>query len=143
MLTNGSQQGLGLGVQNVLDASECIIVEDPSYLAALGSFIFMMRTLKQYPFTSDQVFLIWWLMTVVLGVGFLPLTQVLFDAFTDKGWLFSKAIGIAVAGFLVWAGVCAGFLKFNTTICIAVTVAAIHSVGLLPEMQGEDQHSSG
>lgn len=74
--------------------------------------------------SDNQVFLIWWLMTVVLGVGFLPLTQVLFDAFTDKGWLFSKAIGIAVAGFLVWAGVCAGFLKFNTTICIAVTVAA-------------------
>lgn len=74
---------------------------------------------------DNQVFLIWWLMTIVLGVGFLPLTQVLFASFTDKGWLFSKAIGIAVSGFLVWAFVCAGILKFNTLTCMIVTAIAI------------------
>ncbi|MDD3278362.1 MAG: DUF2298 domain-containing protein [Lachnospiraceae bacterium] len=75
--------------------------------------------------SDNQVFLIWWLMTLVLGTGFLPLTQVLFSSFTDKGWIFSKAIGIAISGFLTWALVCAGILKFHTTICIIVTAVAI------------------
>lgn len=38
MLTNGSQQGLDLVCKTFLDANDCIVVEDPSYLAALGLF---------------------------------------------------------------------------------------------------------
>jgi len=38
MLTNGSQQGLDLVCKTFLDARDCIVVEDPSYLAALGLF---------------------------------------------------------------------------------------------------------
>ncbi len=38
MLTNGSQQGLDLVCKTFLDAGDCIVVEDPSYLAALGLF---------------------------------------------------------------------------------------------------------
>lgn len=38
MLTNGSQQGLDLVCKTFLDAGDCIVVENPSYLAALGLF---------------------------------------------------------------------------------------------------------
>jgi 2-aminoadipate transaminase len=38
MLSNGSQQGLDLVCKTFLDAGDCIVVEDPSYLAALGLF---------------------------------------------------------------------------------------------------------
>ena len=38
MLSNGSQQGLDLVCKTFLDVGDCIVVEDPSYLAALGLF---------------------------------------------------------------------------------------------------------
>ena len=46
-------------------------------------------------------FLMWWLTLLVLGIGFMPLTMVVFRKFKDKGWLFSKTIGLAISGWLM------------------------------------------
>ena len=74
---------------------------------------------------DNVVFLKWWLMILALGVGFLPLTSRLFAGFEDKGWLFSKAIGMAVSGFLVWALVCAGILKFTAVTCLVTVIVCL------------------
>lgn len=74
---------------------------------------------------DNAVFLKWWLVILALGIGFLPLTSQLFAGFEDRGWLFSKAIGVAVSGFLVWALVCIGVLKFNTVTTVIVTVVSV------------------
>lgn len=42
---------------------------------------------------SDNVpFLKWWLMVLALGIGFYPLTYLLFSSLEDRGWIFSKVI---------------------------------------------------
>lgn len=55
MLTNGSQQGLDLVCKTFLDTRDCIIVEDPSYLAALGLFHLYDADIKSVPLDADGV----------------------------------------------------------------------------------------
>lgn len=43
-----------------------------------------------------------WAMVEVLGFLFLPLTATVFHNLPDRGWAFSKAIGLAVLAFCVW-----------------------------------------
>ncbi|MGN0314800.1 MAG: DUF2298 domain-containing protein [Fusicatenibacter sp.] len=72
---------------------------------------------------SDNVpFLKWWLMAMILGIGFFPVTAVLFSTFRDRGWLFSKVFGIAVSGFVVFALTSAGLTRFTAMTCILTTV---------------------
>ena len=46
--------------------------------------------------TDNVSFLKWWLMTLVLGIGFYPAAAALFPRFHDRGWMFSKVLGIVV-----------------------------------------------
>ena len=39
---------------------------------------------------------------LLLGIGFLPMTSRLFRSFSDRGWLFSKALGLFLAGWVFW-----------------------------------------
>lgn len=55
MLTNGSQQGLDLVCKTFLNAGECVIVEDPSYLAALGLFHLYDANIKAVPLNPEGV----------------------------------------------------------------------------------------
>lgn len=66
-------------------------------------------------------FLLWWLTLLVLGVGFMPLTMVMFCRFKDKGWLFSKTIGLAVSGWLMWYLASCHLLTFSVANCYLVT----------------------
>ncbi len=66
-------------------------------------------------------FLMWWLTLLVLGIGFMPLTMVIFRRFKDKGWLFSKTIGLAVSGWLMWYLASCHILKYTITNCYLVT----------------------
>ncbi|HET8845753.1 MAG TPA: DUF2298 domain-containing protein, partial [Ktedonobacteraceae bacterium] len=43
-----------------------------------------------------------WAMLEVLGIVFLPLTITVFRNLPDRGWAFSKTIGLAVLAFCVW-----------------------------------------
>src|SRR5438034_9310996 len=43
-----------------------------------------------------------WAMVEVLGFVCLPLTITVFHNLPDRGWAFSKAIGIALLAFCVW-----------------------------------------
>lgn len=67
-------------------------------------------------------FLTWWLLAGVLGMIFMPVTGRLFSGFDDRGWMFSKMVGISVTGFMTWFLVSAKILKFTTFSCILVTV---------------------
>lgn len=68
-------------------------------------------------------FLRWWLMVLLLGIAFLPSASIVFSKFTDKGWLFSKTIGIAFCAWLMWFLSSLRIMKFtvvNCYICIAL-----------------------
>lgn len=44
----------------------------------------------------------WWSVLLLLGIGFLPVTILIFDKFFDKGYLFSKIIGIIITSYAVF-----------------------------------------
>lgn len=66
--------------------------------------------------------LVWWLMSVVIGIGFLPLTGRMFSKFRDGGWMFAKAMGIFIAGYVYWLLSCVKLLKFTGMNCMLVLV---------------------
>ena len=70
------------------------------------------------------VFWTWWLLAFILGAVFMPLTSILFGYFEDKGWFFSKILGIACCGFAVWFLCTVKIIRFTTLTCWAVCLAA-------------------
>lgn len=69
--------------------------------------------------------LIWWLMLLVVGVGFMPLTAILFKNYRDCGWIFSKVLGVALPGYFVWLLGSTGLFEFTTTFCVIVVLVGI------------------
>ncbi len=75
---------------------------------------------------SDNVpFLKWWMMALLMGIGFYPLTRLFFSPLEDQGWIFSKVLGVALSGFLTWVLVCSGLAKFTQPLVLVVTLAAM------------------
>lgn len=74
---------------------------------------------------DSRTFLSWWLFIWVIGCCFMPFTGLLFSGFRDRGWLFSKVIGIAVSGYVTWLLVTVGILKFTAGTCLMVTLLCI------------------
>lgn len=68
------------------------------------------------------VFMAWWLCLLVLGLVFFPITSNLFQSFSDKGYLFSKVIGIALSSYLMWFLSYIRIIKFSLFSCILVIV---------------------
>lgn len=68
------------------------------------------------------MFWTWWLLAGVLGLCAMPLTGRLFQGFADKGWIFSKALAIAVTGFFTWFLVSIKLAAFTTLTCVAVVL---------------------
>lgn len=77
-------------------------------------------------------FLQWWLVILLLGIIFMPLSELLFSNLSDKGYLFSKTIGIAVTGYLMWMLSAIKVMKFSTSSCIvAVGIGLIINILIL------------
>lgn len=70
-------------------------------------------------------FLAWWAALLALGLGFWPAASRLFAGFSDKGWLFSKVLGIAVTGYLMWLLNAVKLVKFRNAACVLVAAACI------------------
>ena len=56
----------------------------------------------------------WWLVFFFLGITFLPLTSKIFNSFIDKGYIFSKVIGLVLVTYLIYALGTFHLLKFTT-----------------------------
>ena len=75
-----------------------------------------------------------WALVEVLGLACLPLTMTIFHNLPDRGWAFSKAIGVAMLAFLVWFPLmCLHFLPFNQLFIlgVALILLAFNAVGLI------------
>lgn len=70
-------------------------------------------------------FLQWWAVVAGLGLMFLPLTFVLFRDFHDRGYLFSKVLGIAFTGYLMWLLSSIRHLKFTPLSCFLCVAAGL------------------
>lgn len=72
------------------------------------------------------IVLAWWSAMLVIGIAVLPLTQLIFRKFEDKGWLFSKTLGLFITAWALWAANCTGVLTFtqrNAFLVIGVIAA--------------------
>jgi len=71
-------------------------------------------------------FLQWWITIAYIGIIFLPLTTLVFNSFHDKGYLFSKSIGVAIVGYLMWLLSSLHLMKFTVVSCwICVIISLI------------------
>lgn len=52
----------------------------------------------------------WWLYSVLLGILAFPISFYLFRKSYDKGYLFSKIIGLFIVGYISWL---VGFVNFS------------------------------
>ncbi len=53
--------------------------------------------------SSDVLFIFqWWVMIFTIGIIFLPLTVKIFSSFLDKGYIFSKILGIVFISYIVF-----------------------------------------
>lgn len=55
--------------------------------------------------------LVWWLAIQVIGLAALPAAYTLFRWLPDRGYTFSKILGLLLASYLLWAGASAGLLR--------------------------------
>lgn len=102
-------------------------------LAALGLSVFLLK--------GDSLsFLTWWMLMLLLGVAFLPVTGTLFSGFADRGWIFSKVLGTGVCGYLVWVLCVGGVLPFTSGACIGVTVVGIAANLVFAWYRGKGGH---
>lgn len=61
-----------------------------------------------------------WGTLLITGLIFFPLTSCIFKKFHDNGWMFSKIIGVAVSGILIWLLSYMKILKFTTLNCYII-----------------------
>ncbi|HWT75601.1 MAG TPA: DUF2298 domain-containing protein [Mobilitalea sp.] len=90
-------------------------------LIAIVLFI-LGRVMMQGDYTA---FLQWWVTILYLGIIFLPLTTLIFHSFHDKGYVFSKAIGVAVTGYLMWLFSSLHLMRFTAASCIISVVISL------------------
>lgn len=93
----------------------------------------------------------WWITAAILGIAFYPLTALIFRRFDDRGYLFSKAIGIMAAGWLMWALSSLHILSFTIANCyVCLAVCAVCNYGglllcrvVLPARKKRKESASG
>lgn len=92
-----------------------------AYIFISGILLITGRLLLQGDFIP---FIKWWMTILILGIIFLPLTNILFSKFHDRGYLFSKTLGIAITGYIMWFFATFRIMKFTTSSCILAVIVA-------------------
>ena len=67
-----------------------------------------------------KYFMSWWVTLLGLGIVFLPLSSKILVRFNDKGYLFSKVIGLAISSYLMWLLSSLKLLKFRSLPCLVI-----------------------
>ena len=74
--------------------------------------------------------LTWWLASALFGLAGLPLTTYLFRALPDRGYAFSRALGLLLTGYAAWLLAMIGLAPFNAGMLL-LCAAVVFGVGLL------------
>jgi YYY domain-containing protein len=86
--------------------------------------------------------LTWWLVAQALGLIALPLTAFFFRALPDRGYAFSKSLGLLLTGYLAWLIAMLGLSPFGAPLII-VCALIIGGGGLLLLWRGTESERSG
>jgi YYY domain-containing protein len=71
----------------------------------------------------------WWAVLLAIGAAAYPLTRKLFSGWFDRGYLFSKAVGLVTVSYLVWLGGSLHIVPF-TVISIIISTVLVFFIGL-------------
>lgn len=75
---------------------------------------------------SDIIFIFkWWTIFLLLGITFLPLTSKIFNSFIDKGYIFSKILGLLIISFTIFVLGSFQLLKFNQLNLILIWISIV------------------
>ena len=89
---------------------------------------------------------LWWGVLLFLGIAYLPLAYVIFHKFRDKGWLFSKTLGLFLSAWLLWTLNCTGLLSFvqnNALICAGIPGIVCYVIYALAAARKKKMMKSG
>lgn len=64
----------------------------------------------------------WWLTIFVIGYVFLPISSSIFGKFLDKGYLFSKILGISILGYTIFLLGTFHILPFSLFTCLLLII---------------------
>ncbi|MDE3229728.1 MAG: hypothetical protein KGO05_07585, partial [Chloroflexota bacterium] len=80
----------------------------------------------------NQIPLLWWLLIVeLLGLVAFPLTWLIFPGLRDRGWGFSKLVGLLLIAWLVWFPSSLRLLPFDRwAVALAFAVVALASAAV-------------
>lgn len=79
----------------------------------VSCFGFRTSNLFLVPFSDFLYVLRFWFVYFILGLIALPLTAKIFSRFVDKGYIFSKTIGVLLVSFLIWIAASFKILQFS------------------------------
>lgn len=76
---------------------------------------------------QDLLYVIqWWAVFLAIGIIFFPLTITIFKPFYDKGYLFSKVLGVAIISYFIFILAVFRILKFDSfAIFLVVLISCI------------------
>ncbi|HEU5102604.1 MAG TPA: DUF2298 domain-containing protein, partial [Roseiflexaceae bacterium] len=73
--------------------------------------------------------IVWWLTAQAFGLAGLPLAQFLFRTLPDRGYAFSKALGLLLSGYLAWLLAMLGLAPFGRGLLL-ICMLAVGAIGL-------------
>lgn len=89
------------------------------YLALFTSLFGVASILLKDDF---RAFVAWWLVLFALGIGFMPITSKIFSSFHDNGYIFSKTLGLAISGYIMWLLSSLKLVKFSSISCLIIVI---------------------
>lgn len=88
--------------------------------------------------------LVWWLIFFGIGVIFLPLTSLIFSNFLDKGYIFSKILGMLLLSYTIWTLASLKLIPFNTTnLLVLLILFSFLNIFLFKKLKLLNQFKSG
>ena len=71
------------------------------------------------------IYLVWYIVILGIGIAYMPFAILLFEGWEDRGWIFSKSLGILTGAYVTWTLNCLHKMRFRTLPCfIAAMVPA-------------------
>lgn len=95
---------------------------DRILLAMIFFFAFAFLGSRYLGVQDFTYVLMWWVILILFGIAMQPLCICLFSKFHDGGWVFSKALGIGVIGWLLWFLSSCKLVKFTRIACFLALV---------------------
>jgi len=81
---------------------------------------------------------IWWLVVQAVGLAAFPLTFAFFRFLPDRGYAFTKPLGLVLMTYVLWIGVTAGVLP-NSRVSLILILVGMGLASLIVAARGRDE----